>query len=126
MWVRFSSFIDFIIKVDQFNTYRVMNQHWAPIYKQCFVCYFQDQIQTITHTEKLTDESFEVFKSLGIDDKVPSRETVAEKRLRSKRDVNENTVRFFKENLTKNQIQELYKIYEFDFIMFGYSIDEYL
>ncbi|XP_028968018.1 carbohydrate sulfotransferase 11-like [Galendromus occidentalis] len=109
----FVDFVDYLIETPRFE----YDEHWMPYFERCEPCTvgydFLGKLET-------ADSDFEaMLKVNGLDELEP--------RLKHLNARNESTfVEQFFIQLERNQIMALYRIYRFDFELFGYNILNYI
>ncbi|XP_067859848.1 carbohydrate sulfotransferase 12-like [Heptranchias perlo] len=104
----FSHFIQYLLNPR--NQMGCLNNHWCPIYKQCHPC--QVKYDFIGKLETLDSDSNHLLQLLGVDNIVfPPKY------------LNQTTINFVGEwfrNIPMAWREKLYKLYEPDFVLFGY------
>lgn len=122
--VTFMEFVQYLLTPDMSMNYQSNNQsnnqsyneHWEPISSLCNPCLVKYNV--IGKYETLIDDSGLVLKTLGVDwvtFPAGQRTSGTAEKLR----------RYF-DNLPISMIRSLYKLYEKDFKLFGYNLDEVL
>ncbi|KAJ8020499.1 Carbohydrate sulfotransferase 11 [Holothuria leucospilota] len=108
--VTWTEFVNFL--TDPVKNY--FNEHWREMYKLCSPCHVNYDF--LGHLETLDDDVQYMFQELHLEDKIkyPSSKT-------SHPTNSTNTYLEFYSQLTTEQIQRLWKIYEKDFDLFGYK-----
>ena len=106
-----------------------IRHHWAPIWLTCGLCqdYLPDYVLKVETLEDDITEIFEhEFGMIGDDFAFPKVKTMGSKNVPNSK---ENSKRFLSKyfsKLSKNQIVELYQMYRIDFLLFNYSIDDFI
>ncbi|XP_072379231.1 carbohydrate sulfotransferase 11-like isoform X1 [Diabrotica undecimpunctata] len=108
--VTFREFIQYLIK-EGVRT----NEHWAPIYDLCLPCTLNYTF--ISHYETITDDSTTILRMV----KAPNLVFPVTKSKRTK-----DNLRFYFQQLSIYEIEFLYKLYEADFKLFGYGLEDIL
>ncbi|CAG9829789.1 unnamed protein product [Diabrotica balteata] len=108
--VTFREFIQYLIK-EGVRT----NEHWAPIYDLCLPCTLNYTF--ISHYETITDDSATILRMV----KAPNLLFPVTKSKRTK-----DNLRFYFQQLSIYEIEFLYKLYEADFKLFGYGLEDIL
>ena len=133
----FPDFIDFILHECKSHQ---CNEHWQPQYLHCDFCEINydivgrvetmdEDLKYIAHVNNFTsslpnnDGKFHVHPS-GVK-RFTSPKNVQENKLMRVYTKKEKTIKYFS-MLTFNQLQELYRMYQIDFEIFGYSQHPYV
>ena len=108
----FKEFIDYIVDtpVDQYD------RHWMPTYFVCHPCSIKYDI--IAKTENMEEDSQIILKNLELN-------TVLTKTRVTHGEKSESKAKEYYSVIDLETMKKLYAIYEVDFILFGYSADEY-
>ncbi|XP_070568578.1 carbohydrate sulfotransferase 11-like [Ptychodera flava] len=112
----FPDFVRYLIMTK--DSTETWNIHYKPIYYLCYPCNITYDI--IGHLETVTRDSAYILNLMSADFEYPN---FVPARTNSSR--SDNLRKYFS-TLTKEQIRELYNIYEKDFKLFGYEIPSYL
>jgi Sulfotransferase family len=110
----FSEFVEFIISEDLND--RTMDMHWEPVYKFCTPCQFQ--FTDIIKMETFDRDQDRILQKAGIKDIVGLRKDNVGKGGETSEEM---TATYLKE-LSPKLFQQLLKIYQIDFDIFGYKI----
>ncbi|XP_070535899.1 carbohydrate sulfotransferase 8-like [Ptychodera flava] len=115
----FSNFVDYIIHVSV-NDSQIdkLDPHIKPMYRICCPC--EVRYDYIGHLETQKDDSDFILKQMRVNVTFPGSDPIAT----NSSDVSKLT-RYFSQ-LNSDQISGLYKIYMWDFKLFGYEFPEYL
>ncbi|XP_050499925.1 carbohydrate sulfotransferase 11-like isoform X2 [Diabrotica virgifera virgifera] len=108
--VTFREFIQYLIK-EGVRT----NEHWAPIYDLCLPCTLNYTF--ISHYETINDDSSTILRMV----KAPNLLFPVTRSKRTK-----DNLRFYFQQLSIYEIEFLYKLYEADFKLFGYGLEDIL
>ncbi|XP_056638478.1 carbohydrate sulfotransferase 11 [Diorhabda sublineata] len=108
--VTFREFIQYLIDEGVFS-----NEHWTPIYNLCLPCTLNYTF--ISHYETITEDSSTILRMVN----APRLTFPVTKSKRTK-----DSLKFYFQQLSIYEIEILYKLYEADFKLFGYSLEEIL
>lgn len=105
-----------------------VDRHWQPYYVRCAYC--QVPYGAVGRLETFDEDAEFVFRSSNLTRTIPvaeasSRRNIARGRA-GHRDGGGDKVRAYFSRLSREQKLGLYKLYQIDFEMFGYSADMYL
>lgn len=101
------------------NPLTEQNEHWAPMYQVCSTCTIQ--FNTVIKFENLEQEETMLLKMLHLDHLVSGKKR---KRMNSKSSTDltdEEITRIYLSTLSEEELDRLYDIYHYDFVMFDYS-----
>ena len=112
MKLTFNMFIEYLVETP-LSKYDI---HWVPMYLTCKPCLVKYKI--IGRTDSIKEDSEAILREIGVNRSLPVAH--AQPGGNSKVKIQEFYADFDRELLTK-----LYKVYEMDFILFGYSSYEY-
>ena len=114
----FKEFVSYLL--DEARAGHELDMHWTPVYSFCTPC--QVNLTHIVKFETLERDSNAIIRALGIQRHLPEKKLVhansSSGKLKGKQD--KSLGQYLKE-LDPNQLQELIKLYQPDFDMFGYS-----
>ncbi|XP_077996422.1 carbohydrate sulfotransferase 10-like [Glandiceps talaboti] len=114
--INFSDFVDYLILTkDSIDTW---NYHYRPIYQLCAPCEIKYDI--IGHLETVADDSAYVLKMIDANFDYPDFAPGATN------SSNLTKLKKYFDLLTPTQIKALYRIYEMDFNIFGYTLPSVL
>jgi len=108
----FREFVEYILN----QRVPTLNQHWIPVYNLCMPCLVNYTI--IGRKESIEEDADFILKNIGIDDNVPNSHV-------SNGKSTEKTLKEFYSELDRDLLERLYKLYEMDFLLFDYSINNY-
>lgn len=108
--VTFREFIRYLIKEGVLS-----NEHWAPVYELCLPCTLNYTF--VSHYETILDDAATILNMVN----APS---VSFPVTRSKR--TKDNLRFYFQQLSIYEIEALYRLYEADFKLFGYGLEDLL
>ncbi|XP_029454477.1 carbohydrate sulfotransferase 11-like isoform X1 [Rhinatrema bivittatum] len=108
--VTFQEFVNFILQE------KLNNNHWRPMYKLCDPCRIHYDI--IGKIETVNQDADHILKSIGAPEDLhyPTFKTFA-----TEPRTNEQITAEYFGNLSSKQVEQLLKLYEFDFSLFNYS-----
>ncbi|CAG9862330.1 unnamed protein product [Phyllotreta striolata] len=109
-FVTFREFIQYLIKEGVRS-----NEHWTPIYDLCLPCSLDYNF--ISRYETIPDDASTILNMVN----APSLVFPATRSGRTK-----DNLRFYFQQLSIYEIEALYKLYEADFKLFGYGLEEML
>jgi len=114
------SFWEFVQSVNMKSN---MDEHWMPMNEYCSVCHpVQLQINPyILKFEYLNVEGPEFIRDVGWDQKVNKSTRLNVNRIRDMS--SEEITQLYFSVLTEDDILKLYKVYEYDFILFNYTFN---
>lgn len=118
--VTFEEFVRFIIHVHAHKGSKSFDEHWQIIHSLCKPC--QIKYNYIGKMETLVDDAEQVLREIGADKKVKFPANAKDK---YKKDVR-TMMREYYAPLGRDILMRLYKIYEVDFLGFGYVFPDYL
>jgi chondroitin 4-sulfotransferase 11 len=109
----FREFIEYLVDlpISKFDV------HWIPIYLQCMPCHINYRI--VAKFDTLTIDSDRILKALNISVHLTNAHITQNK-------TTDNTVASYYSTITTNLLGKLYDIYKFDFLLFIYTLDEYV
>ncbi|XP_077990769.1 carbohydrate sulfotransferase 11-like [Glandiceps talaboti] len=110
--IKFEEFVRYLLKTDP-STYDI---HWLPMHIACHLCFLEYDV--IGKYETFAKDTDYVMKLINADG-VLSFPYYAPHATNSSSD---DVIKQYYNRLTKTEIQKLYKIYEWDFKLFGYEI----
>ncbi|XP_070535908.1 carbohydrate sulfotransferase 11-like isoform X2 [Ptychodera flava] len=115
----FSNFVDYIIRVSV-NDSQIdkLDPHIKPMYRTCCPC--EVRFDYIGHLETQKEDSDFILKKMGVNATFPGSDPIATNSSDSAK-----IARYFNQ-LNPEQISGIYKIYMWDFKLFGYEFPEYL
>lgn len=118
--VTFTEFVQYLLTPEMSMNYRQANQsyneHWEPIANLCAPCHVKYNL--IGKYETLIDDSALALQTLNVDwVTFPAGQRTS--------GTSEKLRRYY-DNLPIHMIRNLYKLYETDFKLFGYSLDDVL
>ena len=105
-----------------------VRHHWAPVWLTCGLCQDIASLHYVLKVETLERDISSIMEGeFGMtgDWVFPKVKTMGSKDVRGER---ENSNKFLSEyfnQLTREQVLELYEMYKLDFIFFDYTIDKY-
>jgi len=108
----FREFTDFILHTNVTS----MDGHWTPIYNLCMPCHVDYDI--IGRLDNIGTDSEEILKNIGIEDHLPTEHVTMNKS-------SEKTIEEYFSQLDRATLDNLYKVYEMDFVLFKYTIDAF-
>ena len=106
-----------------------VNGHWEPLYTHCNFC--EVGYEVIGRMETFSDDVRYIIKKKNLEKIIPLSQTKLAVRPKSgarKKDIKSKTQKMAKllmSQLTKNQLDGLYSMYQTDFEMFGYDPKKY-
>ena len=109
----FREFIEYLVElpISKFDV------HWIPIYLQCMPCHINYRI--IAKFDTLTADSDRILKALNLSVHLTIAHVTQNK-------TTDNTVASYYSTITKDLLGKLYDVYKFDFLLFYYTLDEYV
>ena len=108
----FKLFIEFLVE----TPVRLFDIHWMPIYLTCKPCLVDYKF--IGNTDTMKEDSEKIRKKIGVKRSLPLDHVQPSGNSKTK-------IHKFYSDFDKKLLDKLYNIYEMDFILFGYSPDEY-
>ena len=122
-----ASFKSFLILITKFKDLKLLNSHWAPMYLSCNACDYN--INFISHTESSeTDSKYffgQIFQKNENDNNTAYGFPPAYGNGNQTKFYKHHFIEAFGEDWRENKvIKQLYKIYEKDFLMYGFSLDQ--
>ncbi|XP_070573877.1 carbohydrate sulfotransferase 11-like [Ptychodera flava] len=114
--INFHDFVQYLIMTDEKS--ETWNNHYRPMYHLCSPCDIDYDI--IGHLETINEDAQYIIKTIGSDLDYPSRDQSATNSSNS-----DKMIEYFGK-LSKYQIIQLYRIYQMDFALFGYSVPDYM
>ncbi|XP_070536449.1 carbohydrate sulfotransferase 11-like isoform X2 [Ptychodera flava] len=115
----FSNFVDYIIQVSV-NDEGIdkLDPHIKPMYRTCCPC--EVKYDFIGHLETQKEDSDFILKQMGVNVTFPQSDPIATD------SSGKGTIAHYFNQLNPEQISGLYKIYMWDFQLFGYDFPDYL
>ena len=117
--ITFEEFIDYIIYLNYVKKAKSMDQHWELALNLCDPCNIQYDF--IGKVETLEKDSDQVLKILGLSEKIKFPIGAKDKYKTNIGDI----IRKYFSKLSKVTLKKLVKIYENEFIAFGYKLPDY-
>ncbi|XP_077983559.1 carbohydrate sulfotransferase 9-like [Glandiceps talaboti] len=114
-WVDFEDFIRYLLREKKPETF---NNHWIKMHDQCFPCDIDYDI--IGKFETLNEDAKHVIHEIGASTEVQFPRPNEHRTLSSAVDI----MKGYYSRITKQEVMDLYKLYEWDFKMFGYEIPD--
>ena len=108
--ITFQEFVNYILKK------KVFDEHWDLMTKLCSPC--SHKYDYIGKMETLTEDSVANLKNAHLNEKFHFPLNASDCYLSKSSDI----MRKYISNLTKTEIEQLYKLYEDDFLAFGYTL----
>ena len=90
--------------------------HWVPVYLTCKPCLVDYDF--IAKTDSMEEDSKAILTKLGLNSSLTVANAQAEGNSGAK-------IKEFFADLDRELLEKLYKLYEMDFVLFGYSPHEY-
>lgn len=106
----FREFIRYLIKEGVLS-----NEHWTPVYELCLPCTLNYTF--VSHYETILDDAATILNMVN----APSVSFPVTKSKRTK-----DNLRFYFQQLSIYEIEALYRLYEADFKLFGYGLEDLL
>ena len=97
-----------------------IDAHWKPQYMQCFYC--EMNYDVIGKVETFEEDFLYIVRRQNLTHHFPKSQTL--RKFHPTYKTLEN-VEYFKQ-LSRGQVQQLYKMYELDFLLFNYDASNYL
>ena len=111
----FWEFVQFLLKNPK-NRY--LDPHWSPVYRLCSMCNID--MDFIIKVEHLNEEEIALEKYLGIEN-LPQMSKFNDNSLNGMN--SKEITKLYFESLSKEDVEGLYNLYKYDFVMFDYSFD---
>ena len=108
--ITFQEFVNYILKK------KVFDEHWDLMTKLCSPC--SHKYDYLGKMETLTEDSVAILKNAHLNEKFHFPLNASDRYLSRSSDI----MRKYISNLTKTEIEQLYKLYEDDFLAFGYTL----
>ena len=116
----FPSFVDLIL--NKYKNVKISNVHWNPISDHCDYCDIEYDV--IGRMETFSEDVKYIFLKKNLEKDLPLNQAISSKNS-AKSKTEEITNEYFNQ-LSKQQIDELYEFYRMDFELFGYEVKNYL
>ena len=123
-------------KDDYVLNHRGLSYHWTPYWKECNSCSDVTKPQYILHLETLKDDlnvlvrhiqgDSDTNETLSILNQFPHTHSSDGDDTTKNNQKEEDKRKKYFSTLTRSDIEELYKKYELDHLLFGYSLNEFL
>ena len=111
--VTFQEFINFILKK------RIFDEHWDLMTKLCSPCY--QKYDYIGKMETLIEDSVAILKNAHLSETFHFPHNATDRYLSKSSDI----MHKYFSNFTKTEIEQLFKLYEDDFLAFGYTLQDF-
>ena len=108
----FKLFIEYLVQ----TPVRSLNIHWMPIYLTCKPCLVDYKF--IGNTDTMKEDSEIILKKIGVKGSLPLSHVQPSGNSKIK-------IQEFYSDFDKDLLDKLYKVYEMDFLLFGYRADEF-
>lgn len=112
--VSFEEFVRYLIYEGMVND--SINEHWKPIYKLCHPCSLNYTF--VGKYEKFDDDSQVLLNLIDAPRNISFPHT--------KSSQTSQRLRYYYQQLSLNNIERLYRLYEHDFKLFGYNLESIL
>ena len=105
-----------------------LSYHWNPFYKECSLCSPITAPNFIIHLDTLDSDVVELMQRIGANPRaLPFPHThAADGSAHSGPSASEELLKRYYSTLTRDQVQQLYKLYQIDHELFGFTPDKFI
>ena len=105
-----------------------LSYHWNPFYKECSLCSPITAPNFIIHLDTLDSDVVELLERIGANPRaLPFPHThAADGASHSGPSASKELLKRYYSTLTRDQVQQLYKLYQIDHELFGFTPDKFI